>query len=68
MPTKTITRETLTEALERLDDVLAFHYPNVKEWWPAHAEGAHPWMVSQMADVLIDSLPVIGTPPNGWAL
>ena len=68
MPTQRITRETLTEALERLDDVLAFHYPNVKEWWPAPPEGAHPRMVAQMTDALIDTLPVIGNPPNGWAL
>lgn len=66
MPAKGITRETLTEALARFEDVLAFHYPTML--WPLIPEGTHPRIVSQMADVLIDGLPVIGTPPNGWAL
>ena len=58
MPHNSSTRETLPEALARLDDILAFHYPNVREWWPAPPEGAHPRIVAQMTDALIDGLPV----------
>ena len=57
MPDKRITRETLTEALERFEDILAFHYPKIVDAVDV-PEDMHPRMVSQMADALVDGLPV----------
>lgn len=57
MPHKPITTETLSEALERFDDVVAFHYPTFNRrvsmdiMLPAS-------IASKAADILIDGLPV----------
>ena len=59
MPHKPITSETLSEALERFDDVLAFHYPtfnrrvSMDTMLPAS-------IASKAADILIDGLPLSG--------
>lgn len=53
------TRETFAQALERFEDVLAFHYPAIADLDGALVDDdVHPRMVSQMADAFIDSLPV----------